>query len=122
MKNLIDNLSTLTGQTVEVYRNLHKGCLSVRLNGLVVAHVSEITLEGVVFKVSESGRQRVIREKRKNVHALVKGRVVAFQAADGGVPVRYNPYLRPTFFRADNDESVITAERVSIGGKGIRIV
>lgn len=122
MNNLMNDLNALTGATVEVYRNLHRNCLSVRLNGLVVAHVNEITLDGVVFKVSEAGRQRVIRERRKNVHALIKGRVVALQAAQDGVPVRYNPYLRPTFFRADNDEAVLSAERVSVGNNGIRIL
>lgn len=64
---------------VKVYFNLHKHCFSVvslekgDSYGKVVAHVSEIMLSEVKFKVSEAGRQRVLREKRKNVHAYCVG-------------------------------------------------
>lgn len=62
-------------------------------------------LTGAKFIVSEAGRQRVLKEKRKNVHAFVIGELVdddgAFgQDADGkDLPVRvtYNPYVAGTF-------------------------
>ncbi len=52
-----------------VYRNLHKGGYSVRRYGHVLYVADSLWLQGVDFKVSEAGRQRVLREKRKNVHA-----------------------------------------------------
>jgi hypothetical protein len=63
-----------------VYRNLHTGCWSVKAlsgpkNGLVVLHAKEVLVAEPEFRVSESGRQRVLREQRKNVHAGVVGRV-----------------------------------------------
>lgn len=70
------------GLLCDVYLNLHKtGFLSVRAaegpdKGRVVGHVSAIELDGCTFRVSEAGRQRVIRERQKNVHATVRGRVV----------------------------------------------
>lgn len=63
-------------QRVEIYRNLHNGLWSVRQNGLVVAHLESFRLEKVSFKVLEAGRQRVLKEKKKNVHAFICGLLV----------------------------------------------
>lgn len=60
-------------QQVEIYKNLHNGLWSVRQNGLVVAHLESFKLNQVFFRVSEVGRQRVIKEKKKNVHAFICG-------------------------------------------------
>lgn len=60
-------------QNVEIYKNLHNGLWSVRQNGLVVAHIESFMMRQVFFKVSQVGRSKVIREKRKNVHAFVCG-------------------------------------------------
>ena len=58
---------------VMVYRNLTKDCWSVKSvkSGRVRFHVKVITIVNGQFKVSECGRQRVIREKKKYVHAGV---------------------------------------------------
>tara|TARA_R110000744_G_scaffold299835_1_gene409183 strand:- start:65 stop:487 length:423 start_codon:yes stop_codon:yes gene_type:complete len=63
---------------VLVYRNLHNGLISIKDvgTGLVLGHADAIDLQGATFIVREAGRQRVIKEKRKNVHAFVRGRVV----------------------------------------------
>ena len=63
---------------VEVYRNLNFGCFSVRAlggkhKGLVIDHVIQITLENAEFVVQPAGNRRVRDEKRKNVHAFVRG-------------------------------------------------
>jgi hypothetical protein len=48
--------------------------------------------------VSEAGRQRVLRDRRKNVHAYIVGRVSdAPGTLPGGRRVRYNPYETETF-------------------------
>jgi hypothetical protein len=86
-----------------VYFNLHKRLFSVtqkneRNNWVVVAHVDDIELKKVQFKVSEAGRQRVLREKRKNVHAFLEG--FCFNGlANGFRPRRitYNPYKSDSF-------------------------
>lgn len=64
------------GERVEVYRNLTRGCLSVRHRGRVVYHLEEhedITLEDCKLVVQPAGRQRVLDEGRKNVHAYISG-------------------------------------------------
>tara|TARA_R100001244_G_scaffold29457_1_gene28645 strand:+ start:710 stop:1147 length:438 start_codon:yes stop_codon:yes gene_type:complete len=93
---------------VEVYKNLHRGCWSVRQSGIVRFHTYAIALEQCQFKVSESGRQRVLKEKRKNVHAFIKGIFIRkddLVDRDFGGPfllvegdkVTYDPYTMSTF-------------------------
>lgn len=68
---------------VFVYFNLHKKVFSVRAmegenKGRVIAHTTTVELRDAVFKVSQAGRERVLKEKRKNVHAGVQGQWVAW--------------------------------------------
>lgn len=63
---------------VSVYRNLNSDCWSVRMNSaihgnLVQYHCQELLMVTPKFDVNENGRMRVLREKRKNVHAFVHG-------------------------------------------------
>lgn len=58
---------------VRVYRNLHKGCYSVQQNGRVKCHVDCITLEDANLIVHEKGRDKVRKERVKNVHAFIDG-------------------------------------------------
>ena len=90
-----------------VYWNLHRGLWSVKAlegpnKGRVIARVPEVYLLDAVPKVSEAGRQRVLREKRKNVHAGVVGRIVEYSQLTGGRPVSYNPYKGPSFVYRDD--------------------
>lgn len=62
---------------VFVYRNLNQNCWSLKMmeghhKGKVVAHAEDVMLINAVFKVSEAGRSRVLKERRKNVHAGVE--------------------------------------------------
>jgi hypothetical protein len=91
---------------VYVYFNLHKKVFSVRAlagenKGRVVAHVNRILIDEPVFVVSEAGRQRVLREQKKNVHAGVRGIWTAWVDGidewDHLTPVTYNPYLYSSF-------------------------
>lgn len=84
---------------VEVYRNLHKNCYSVRQDGLVKAHTDDICLKECSFHVNKKGRDRVRKFKRKEVHAWVKGWVVTGVSMRGVYPrkVTYNPYYQDEF-------------------------
>jgi len=86
-----------TARPVFVYRNLHKKCLSVRQGGIVRCHAENVVLTDCKFIVSKAGQRRVRNEKKKNVHAFVKGRVVearrSLELLDfGWESVYYNPY------------------------------
>ncbi len=104
---------------VEVYRNLHKDCYSVRaLNGenkgKVIDYVQSITLKNAKFVVQPAGRKRVLQEKRKNVHAFVRGHITN-EPFKGGTPVLYDPYLTDTFvFKNFDNKTVTEAQQVHL--------
>ena len=58
---------------IEVYFNLHKKIWSVRQSGRVVLHTNYIQVKNPQYVVSQKGNERVRREKKKNVHAFVRG-------------------------------------------------
>lgn len=115
----------LAGIKVFVYWNLHKKCWSVkalrgRFKGKVIGHTQTLQLHACEFKVSEAGRQRVLKEQRKNVHAGVVGYVITdvVKYLDQAVKltcegendtVSYNPYLFPCFYRKGSGKFVHAA-------------
>jgi len=107
---------------VQVYYNLHKKCLSIRYKGKVIEHAREVTLTDAKFHVSEKGRQRVLKEKRKNVHAYVSGKLKEtfwFTQAPKYVwtakqRVTYNPYKHKSFVDKLTLEPIANAEVVHI--------
>lgn len=124
---------------VEVYRNLNNGKWSIRdaVTGYVAGHAETVVLADAEFIVNEAGRQRVIREQRKNVHAYVKGTLleaIRFKPFRGrkifpanlghwnvlySVPVTYNPYLTSSFVDAElTDQSIQSADRVVLDTYG----
>ena len=111
------DVSGLEGKRVWVYYNIHKNCLSVRLAGKVVAHVDEIFLSDVHYRVQPAGRARVLREGRKNVHAFVVGKVSKPFETDGFDVVYYNPYKTETFER--NNQPITKSSKCHIRGKSV---
>ena len=121
---------------VRVYRNLNKagpnfGCWSVksmygRNYGRVVLHCSDVIVAAARCVVGERARQRVIREKSKNVHAYIEGYIIAAtvleerydvvasmvspsngplcpSVEDGEVEISYNPYKAGYFYEKATD-------------------
>lgn len=112
---------------VRAYYNLHHGCWSVqalegRNKGRVIAHARAVKLEDFVTKVSQAGRERVLKERKKNVHAFIEGNL---KAASGWIPKRldvvpdtyddrdlevyhdvitYNPYKFDCFVEVGNED------------------
>lgn len=83
---------------VFVYKNLHKDCWSVKQDGLTKAHTTEINMWDCKFQVNAKGRQRVLDEQRKNVHAGIKGYIDEFDLDfPNPVEVTYNPYKYDSF-------------------------
>lgn len=97
-----------------IYFNLHKKTFSVRYNGRVIYHADRLQVTSPTFKVSEAGRQRVLQEKRKNVHAYVIApianvRVVTDEEGnvDGWDAVTYNPYRDSAFVKRTPDREQV---------------
>jgi hypothetical protein len=87
--------------------------------GRVIDHLSRVTAVDVIFRVRSAGRARVLREKKKNVHAFVTGKQLKKHPPQGKpVQVRYNPYTAPCFFRAKDGKPLIGADFVSLEWDG----
>jgi hypothetical protein len=110
---------------MRIYRNLHKNCMSVqqkkkdgrgKISWRVLFHTNNIFLKDVQFHVNEGGRKRVLEEKKKNVHAFVKGFFVEGSANlnTGFRLVSYNPYKGPSFFLVENGEPIFSARFVAV--------
>ena len=117
---------------VFVYYNLHKHKWSVKdvKTGRVIGHHYEVQLYNATFKVSEAGRARVLKEKRKNVHAGVEGYLttdVLARKMDGTIlwesqserhAVTYNPYKYDTFVTVTDEEPIHKAYFVRMTAYG----
>ena len=94
---------------VKVYFNLHKRCWSVMQKNKVRFHTDYIVLENCTFEVSLKGREKVLREKRKNVHAFVVGHMVPTRKLDHVYDmevVTYNPYVSSSFYKKYTTPSI----------------
>jgi hypothetical protein len=133
---------------VNVYRNLKPQYRQQRAwsvmahegpkRGKVIDIVDAAVVRDARFVVSEASRQRVIREKAKNVHAFVRGELVKTFPLDtlpknvqgdalvpgrtGWVRVSYDPYHAGHFFRTDNGQPVGGADLVVIAPAGVYAV
>jgi hypothetical protein len=114
-----------SGKTVSVYYNLHRKCLSMRVKGVVVDHPHAVVLKNVKFRVQPAGRAKVLKEKRKNVHAFVCGQLVETYGPTipwhGGkkifstdFQVVYNPYKYKTFIKKDSGESILETYKYTL--------
>jgi hypothetical protein len=114
---------------LKCYRNLNrrlgdeKDFWSVKQGNIVRFHCRCIFLKDVTFPVNEKVRQRVIANKRKEVHAFVMG----FITQTGDAPlfdayckdkqeVTYNPYKNETF--VCEDRKVISAAMCCLVKRG----
>lgn len=110
---------------VEVYYNLHKHIFSIRdsKTKLVIGYSNNVILTDCIFKVSETGRQRVLREKRKNVHAFVKGILEnTGQTMTELADLRqayYNPYTCDSFIDLQEQSKIETTAYVLLVDKKI---
>lgn len=99
---------------VQVYWNVHTKCFSVRQQ-FVRCHATEVVLRDAEFVVNEKGRQRVLREKRKNVHAFVKGFVEPCRSQfteEAHDLATYNPYKHTSFVLYSTGEPVTHMDEV----------
>lgn len=109
---------------VRVYRNLHKGCLSVKQGGIVKCHADNVVLRDFQCIVSQKGQENVRRLGRKEVHAYLEGFVVS--ASDTIIQDRnrlldlsfeeiyYNPYRTDFWMEKKTGKFVDRGEFVDI--------
>jgi hypothetical protein len=117
---------------VEIYYNLNKHVLSVRQKGIVIKHTPAAEVFNAKFVVQPAGRKRVLREKRKNVHAFIRGTAGRlsktilsqmlgrkYKVQGNWVRVTYNPYKYNSFVEADTGEPIHESAHVVISGRTV---
>jgi hypothetical protein len=109
---------------VEVYRNTNrKGVVyTIRQLGYVVAHANEVNLVNAEFYVSQPGRKRVKKTGRKNVHAWIRGELIATRGISERsrlFQVVYNPKLYKEFRRLDTKKPIKAATFVMLNEQGV---
>ena len=110
-------MPTPVGTNVRVYWNFHRKLFSVqtKVNGrwLVTDHVKSLYLENATFHVSQAGRERVLRERKKNVHAKIYGTVCDYKyVAKQTAFVGYNPYYLNSFYAYRDQIEKTTSQEV----------
>ena len=110
------------GDRVMVYYNLHKHTFSVTYNGRVIAHADYVKLVDVEFRVRQGGRNKVLKDKSKNVHSFVIGYLVdycSYPCKDIPIEpnnniVTYNPYKYNSFVMKDTEKPIYQASVVQM--------
>ncbi|QDP44667.1 hypothetical protein SEA_NOTHINGSPECIAL_83 [Mycobacterium phage NothingSpecial] len=117
---------------VFVYKNLHrthkhgKAWYSVQalegdFKGRVIHRSGDVLLQNAKGVVRKSGRERVLREGRKNVHAGMVGELISLLPQDfEGSPITYNPYKYDRFVHADTEAPFEGSDRVYLSNSGVR--
>lgn len=114
-------------QPVRVFKNPKHGCYSIMQNGRLRASAREVRLVDVEFRVREAGRQRMLREQRRNVHAFAVGTLCDYvhpgenrRLGDiTGRAVFYNPYRFASFVDSETQTPVTSAAVVQFDEHGV---
>lgn len=114
---------------IHIYWNFHKKCFSLsKTHGKKrwpVEHIYKAYIENASFIVRQSGREKVLKEKVKNVHAFIKvnpdeGKIDLDQDMNiydkKGTYIKYNPYLYDSFVTM-SEEPISKASKVLLSVK-----
>ncbi|AOZ61321.1 hypothetical protein SEA_DARTHPHADER_81 [Mycobacterium phage DarthPhader] len=100
---------------VFVYKNLHQSrkngqpwysiqALEGDFKGRVIHRSGNVLLANAKGVVRKAGRERVLREGRKNVHAGMVGELISILPRDFvGTEITYNPYKYETFVHRNTE-------------------
>ena len=84
--------------------------------GKVLDHGVSVAIEHAVFNVRKGGQVRVRKERRRNVHAFVVGRLVSLLKGGAAVlegdwiEVTYNPFFTDSFIEKATGRTVASAK------------
>lgn len=82
---------------VVIYVNSPKKLFSIKKKGKVVALKSSVTVVDAKFAVNEKKRLLVVKDRRKNQHAEVRGYMVDSSEKASNGQAYYNPYKLSNF-------------------------
>jgi hypothetical protein len=108
------------GKKVMVYYNLHLHTFSVKHKNKVIAHADFVNLADVEFRVRPGGRDNVLKQQQKNVHAFVIGTLIdycEYPCSDIPKPesadlITYDPYKYNSFVYKKDETPIYVANVV----------
>ena len=112
---------------VRVFKNPKHNCYSIMQGGQIKLSAKQVRLGGAEFKVRESGRQRMLASKRRNVHAYVIGALLdhvhpaedkSMLAIDGRTAY-YNPFQYDSFVDRETETPLQKANIVQLDEAGV---
>lgn len=122
MMKILKKKSAGNKKTFKVYRNLHKGNFSIqsykpeKKGYRVTDRCSTMLLVDCKLSVSQYGRNKVLEEKRKNVHAFVKPNSFMELSEQLNVEnmreIYYNPYKFDSFVYKDTGVKVENVKHI----------
>jgi len=104
---------------VAAYYNLHKNTFSLQSRnkedyGKVIKHTDHVILKNAKFTVRSAGRQKVLNENKKNVHAFIVGHLLSNKEyiikSGSSKLITYNPYKFNSFVTVSTNEQVKYAD------------
>ena len=112
---------------VRVFKNPLRDCYTIMQGFRVLASARQVRLREVTFTVRERGRQKMLREGKRTVHAWINGLLVDFTHDDEcrdlqtlvGRRVGYNPHRAGSFMDRDDDTPVTRASLVQLDETGV---
>ena len=116
-----------------IYFNLHKHVFSIqhKIPGKgwrLWKHTNNLIAEGCTFKVYESRRQKVLRERQKNVHAyIICEKITENCNLDNNFCVynnriSYNPYKFPNFYNKTTEEKIDSVQKIYLNNGKLHIL
>jgi hypothetical protein len=116
------NENSHIGEKVMVYYNLNKHTFSVTYKNRLITHADYIKLNDIEFRVRQGGREKVIKEKRKNVHSFVIGTLMDYckypceslPSEPNSHIVTYDPYKYNSYVMKDTQEPIYKTGEVEM--------
>ena len=116
------NENSHIGEKVMVYYNLNKHTFSVTYKNRLITHADYIKLNDIEFRVRQGGREKVIKEKRKNVHSFVIGTLIEYckypceslPSEPNSDIVTYDPYKYNSYVMKDTQEPIYKTGEVEM--------
>lgn len=101
----------------QIYWNRTRRLWSVRVRGLVTAHVPALALSNCRFRASEASRLRCLRSGARDAHAWVAGTPLERPRTRPAVRIGYRP-SEPGFRRRDTGAVIARADFVWLEADG----
>jgi hypothetical protein len=104
-----------------MFKNVVWSVKSVK-TGLVIDRSPIVVISNAQLKVSQAGRNRVLLERRKNVHAGIQGIRIKRAPKGNWLRAEYNPYKWNSFVLTGTGIAITHARYAKLTSKGLFVL